>query len=64
MTTPRNQLRSRVYYNVMSDRLNFGYRELMDVWQMGLYATENGFDVRRAGVIKAHNGIVCRVRPA
>jgi hypothetical protein len=64
MTTPRNQLRSRVYYNVMSDRLNFGYRELMDVWQMGLYATENGFDVRRAGVIKAHNGLLCRVRRA
>jgi hypothetical protein len=62
MTTPRDQLRSRVYYNVMSDRLNFGYRELMDVWQMGLYATENGFDVRRAGVIKAHNGLITKVR--
>jgi Methyltransferase domain len=64
MTTPRNQLRSRVYYDVMSDRLNFGYRELMDVWQMGLYATENGFDIRRAGVIKAHNGLITRVRRA
>jgi hypothetical protein len=64
MTTPRNQLRSRAYYNIMSDRLNFGYRELMDVWQMGLYATENGFDIRRAGVIKAHNGLLCKVRRA
>jgi hypothetical protein len=62
MTTPRDQLRSRAYYNIMSDRLNFGYRELMDVWQMGLYATENGLDVRRAGVIKAHNGLIARVR--
>ena len=48
----------------MSDRLNFGYRELMDVWQMGLYATENGFDIRRAGVIKAHNGLITKVRRA
>lgn len=64
MTTPRDQLRSRAYYNLMSDRLNFGYRELMDVWQMGLYATENGLDVRRAGVIKAHNGLVGKVRSA
>jgi hypothetical protein len=62
MTTPRDQLRSRAYYNIMSDRLNFGYRELMDVWQMGLYATENGLDVLRAGVIKAHNGLIARVR--
>jgi hypothetical protein len=64
MTTPRDQVRSRAYYTVMADRLNFGYRELMDVWQMGLYAHENGFDIRRAGVIKAHNGLVTRVRPA
>jgi 2-polyprenyl-3-methyl-5-hydroxy-6-metoxy-1,4-benzoquinol methylase len=56
MTTPRDQLRSRAYYSIMSDRLNFGYRELMDVWQMGRYAHENGLDILRAGVIKAHNG--------
>ena len=62
MTTPRDQTRSRAYYSIMSDRLNFGYRELMDVWQMGLYATENGFDIRRAGVIKAHNGLITKVR--
>lgn len=64
MTTPRDQLRSRAYYHVMRDRLNFGYRELMDVWQMGLYAHENGLDIRRAGVIKAHNGLVTKVRRA
>ena len=64
MTTPRDQLRSRAYYHLMSDRLNFGYRELMDVWQMGLYAHENGFDIRRAGVIKAHNGLITKVRAA
>jgi hypothetical protein len=64
MTTPRDQARSRAYYSIMSDRLNFGYRELMNVWQMGLYATENGFDIRRAGVIKAHNGLVTKVRRA
>jgi hypothetical protein len=64
MTTPRDQLRSRAYYSIMADRLNFGYRELMNVWQMGLYATENGFDVRRAGVIKAHNGLITKVRAA
>ena len=29
---------------------------------MGVYAVENGFDILRAGVIKAHNGLVCKVR--
>ncbi len=62
ITTPRDQLRSRAWYYVMSDLLNYGYRELMDVRQMGLYTTENGFDVLRAGVIKAHNGLICKVR--
>jgi hypothetical protein len=62
LTTPRNQLRTRAWYNVMADELNYGYRELMDVDQMGLYATENGFDILRAGVIKAHNGLICKVR--
>ena len=42
--------------------MNFGYRELMTVRQLGLYAYENGFDVLRAGYIKAHNGVVCRPR--
>ena len=38
------------------------YRELMDVNQLGLYSHENGFDVRRAGVIKVHNGLIMKVR--
>jgi len=62
ITTPRDQLRSRGWNSVMADLLNYGYRELMDVRQMGLYTTENGFDILRAGVIKAHNGLICRVR--
>jgi SAM-dependent methyltransferase len=62
MTTPRNQFRSRAFYNVMSDYMNYGYRELMDVRQLGLYSWENGFDVLRAGYIKAHNGVICKVR--
>jgi hypothetical protein len=62
MTTPRNQLKSRIFYNVMSDFMNHGYRELMDVRQMGLYCHENGLEILRAGVIKAHNGLVMKVR--
>jgi SAM-dependent methyltransferase len=62
ITTPRNQIRGRAFYTIMSDLLNFGYRELMDVWQLGLYAHENGFEVLRAGYIKAHNGLICRMR--
>jgi SAM-dependent methyltransferase len=62
LTTPRDQVRGRAFYTVMADLMNYGYRELMTVRQLGLYATENGFDVRRAGVIKAHNGIVCKVK--
>ena len=61
-TTPRDQWRSRAWYWTMSDALNYGYRELMTVDQLGLYSTEYGFDVLRAGVIKAHNGLICRVR--
>ena len=62
ITTPRDQWRSRAWYHVMADTLNYGYRELMTVQQLGLYSTENGFDVLRAGVIKAHNGLICKVR--
>ncbi len=62
LTTPRNQLKSRAFYNVMSEIMNYGYRELMDVHQMGRYVWESGFDILRAGVIKAHNGIVARPR--
>ena len=62
LTTPRNQLRSKAFYTVMSDYMNYGYRELMDIRQMGLYAWENGFDILRAGYIKAHNGLICKIR--
>ncbi len=62
MTTPRNQLRTRAFYNLMADWMNHGYRELMDVRQMGWYCHTNGLDIRRAGVIKAHNGLVMTVR--
>lgn len=62
LTTPRNQWRSRLYYNVMADVMNHTYRELMDIRQMGLYVYENGFDILRHGIIKVHNGIVARPR--
>lgn len=62
MTTPRRQLRSKAFYWLMNDLMNFGYRELMDARQLGLYAYENGFDILRCGYIKAHNGIVARPR--
>jgi hypothetical protein len=42
--------------------MNHGYRELMDVRQMGRYCYQNGLDILRAGVIKAHNGLVMRSR--
>jgi SAM-dependent methyltransferase len=62
MTTPRNQFKTRAFYNLMADWMNHGYRELMDVRQMGRYCYANGLDILRAGVIKAHNGLVMRVR--
>ena len=62
LTTPRNQLRSKAFYTIMSDYMNYGYRELMDIYQMGLYAWENGFDIQRTGYIKAHNGLICKLR--
>lgn len=62
LTTPRNQLRSRIFYRVMEDVMNHTYRELMDIRQMGLYVYENGFDILRHGFIKVHNGIVARPR--
>lgn len=62
ITCPRDQPRGRAFYWVMADIMNYGYRELMTIDQLGLYAWENGFRIERAGVIKAHNGLVCRVR--
>jgi hypothetical protein len=44
--------------------MNYGYRELMDTRQLALYAYENGFDILRAGYIKAHNALICRERVA
>ena len=48
MTTPRNQFNSHVFYHLMADLVNHGYRELVDVRQMGLYGHDNGFDIRQA----------------
>jgi hypothetical protein len=62
MTTPRKQFKSQLFYKVMGDLMNYGYRELMDTRQMGLYAYEHGLEVLRAGTIKAHNGLICRAR--
>ncbi|MBM7693418.1 hypothetical protein JOC77_002858 [Peribacillus deserti] len=62
MTTPRAQLRSKLYYEIMADVMNHTYRELMTIEQMGLYLYENGLDILRHGYIKVHNGIVARAR--
>jgi hypothetical protein len=62
ITTPRNQVRGRAFYTILSDYMNYGYRELMDTRQLALYAWENGFDILRAGYIKAHNALVCKER--
>ncbi|MGD6968121.1 class I SAM-dependent methyltransferase [Rossellomorea vietnamensis] len=62
MTTPRNQLRSRIYYNIFADVMNHTYRELMTVEQMGLYMYENGLDIVKSGYIKVHNGIIAKAR--
>lgn len=62
MTTPRRQLRSRAFYILMGELMNFGYRELMDARQLGLYAYQNGFEILRCGWIKAHNGVIARLR--
>lgn len=62
LTTPRNQPKSRAFYTILSDYMNYGYRELMNIPQMGLYAHENGFKILRAGFIKAHNGLICKAR--
>jgi len=62
MTTPRRQWRSRAFYLAMGEIMNYGYRELMDDRQLGLYAWENGFEILRSGYIKAHNGVIARPR--
>ena len=62
LTTPRLHPRTRMFYLLFGDLMNFSYRELMDVRHLGLYAHENGFDVLRHGQIKTHNGVICRPR--
>jgi SAM-dependent methyltransferase len=62
ITTPRVQLRSKLFYTIFADIMNFCYRELMDVTHLGLYTYENGFDILRHGRIKAHNGVIARPR--
>ncbi|MCP2260574.1 Methyltransferase domain-containing protein [Streptoalloteichus tenebrarius] len=62
LTTPRVAARTKAFYLLFGDLMNFSYRELQNVAQLGLYAYENGFEVLRHGVIKSHNGIVCRSR--
>lgn len=62
MTTPRDQIKSRIYYKIMADVMNHTYRELMTIQQMGLYMYESGLDIVRHGYIKAHNGIIAKVR--
>jgi hypothetical protein len=62
LTTPRISWRTRMFYTLFGDVMNFSYRELMDCRQLGLYSHENGFDVLRHGEIKTHNGVICRPR--
>ncbi len=62
ITTPRVQTQAKLFYTLFADIMNFAYRELMDVTQLGLYAHENGFEILRHGVIRAHNGIIARPR--
>nr|WP_245920661.1 class I SAM-dependent methyltransferase [Melghirimyces profundicolus] len=62
LTTPRDQVKSRLYYKIMADVMNYTYRELMNIRQMGLYLHENGFGILRHGIIKVHNGIVAKPR--
>jgi 2-polyprenyl-3-methyl-5-hydroxy-6-metoxy-1,4-benzoquinol methylase len=62
LTTPRIQARSKLFYTLFAEDLNFVYRELMDIRHLGLYVYENGLDIVRHGVIKAHNGVIARPR--
>src|SRR5260370_37413290 len=62
LTTPRVQTKTKLFYTLFPDIMNFAYGELMDVRQLGLYAYENGFEILRQGRIKAHNGRTARPR--
>ncbi|WAH38215.1 class I SAM-dependent methyltransferase [Alicyclobacillus dauci] len=62
MTTPKFHWKTRLFYHVMADAMNYTYRELMTVQQMGMYVFENGFNILRHGVIKSHNGLIAKPR--
>ncbi|SIS80282.1 class I SAM-dependent methyltransferase [Alicyclobacillus vulcanalis] len=62
LTTPRLGWRTKLFYHVMAEAMNYTYRELMTIDQMGLYLYENGFNILRHGFIKTHNGIVAKPR--
>lgn len=62
LTTPRLHPRTLLLDRLFGDVLNFSYRELMEVRQLGLYAHENGLEVLRHGELRLHNGVVCRAR--
>lgn len=62
LTTPRLHPRTRLFYRLFGDIMNYSYRELMDVRQLGLFTWENGFRIERHGQIKTHNGIIARAR--
>lgn len=62
LTTPRLSWRTRMFYGLFGDVMNFSYRELMNYRHLALYAHENGFEVLRHGQIKTHNGVICRPR--
>jgi SAM-dependent methyltransferase len=62
ITTPRLQTQSKLFYTLFADIMNFAYRELMDITQLGLYTYENGFEILRHGRIRAHNGLIARPR--
>jgi hypothetical protein len=61
VTTPRDQWRGRAFDTILANRMNVGSRELMTVRQLGRCAWESGFRIERPGVIRAHNGLACRV---
>ncbi|RMH80226.1 MAG: class I SAM-dependent methyltransferase [Calditrichaeota bacterium] len=62
ITTPRDHFKSRLFFRLMGELMNFVYRELMTAHQLGLYAFENGFEILRCGYIKAHNAVIARSR--
>jgi hypothetical protein len=62
LTTPRHSWRTRAFYSIFGDVMNFSYRELMDCRQLAMYSYENGFEVLRHGEIATHNGVILRPR--